>query len=75
MGRHLFTYEVRESLASDAASGGVGRTPVRYSIVHGMMILHPGSRYEAGACFETSSFYEGPVEPSCDSFTFEIRSF
>ena len=47
VGRRLFTYEVRESLASDSASGGGGRTPVRYSIVHGMMILQPGSRYEA----------------------------
>ena len=60
VGRRLFTYEVRESLASDSVSVGVGRTPVRYSIVHGMMILHPGSRYEAGACFETSSFKEAP---------------
>ena len=41
MGRRLFTYEVRESLASDSVSVGVGRAPVRYSIVHGMMILHP----------------------------------
>lgn len=34
MGRRLFTYEVRESLASDSVSVGVGRAPVRYSIVH-----------------------------------------
>lgn len=60
MGRRLFTYEVRESLASDSASGGVGRAPVRYSIVHGMMIRHPVPVTKP-YLFETSSFYGGPV--------------
>ena len=60
MGRRLFTYEVRESLASDSVSVGVGRAPVRYSIVHGMMILHPVPVTKP-YLFETSSFYGGPV--------------
>ena len=45
---------------SDSVSVGVGRTPVRYSIVHGMMILH-SVPVTKPYLFETSSFYGGPV--------------
>lgn len=54
-GRRLFTYEVRESLASDSDSGGGGSSSCQVFYRAWDDDPQSGSRYETGACFETSS--------------------
>lgn len=61
-GRRLFTYEVRESLASDSASGGGGGSS-SCQVFYRAWDDDPPTRFPLRnrTCFETSSFYGGPV--------------